>query len=238
MANLPRKVTQLVREHETVPYIPNIDSLSDEILRKKGFYHGYPCVHDHTIRALHGHWCYHCAEKIRDNICGFDINYMNGNYKHKYFDLWRKIPVGNPEDCWEAPSITNKRLCMPSYRSGHSKQNSANVTTHKAIYQCAWGDIGAMFVTRICGNKHCLNPLHLISSWNRLFAPSVISPFEYEFKPEKLMQFARLKQKEDLKQIREHKYKRTIQHPIVHKNSPDYDERYSSAYSVEWPETS
>jgi hypothetical protein len=237
MANLPRKVTQIVREHETFAYIPNIDSLSDAVLKGKGFYRGFPCAHDHTIRSLENHWCYHCAEKIRDNICGFDINYMNGNYKHKYYDLWLQIPVGHVEDCWEAPALTKKRICMPSYRSGYSDQNSANVNAHKAVYQCAWGDIGAMFVTRICGNKDCLNPLHLVSSWNRLFSPSTISPFEYSFKPEKLMQFARIREESDLKKVRERKYKQTIQHPLAHKDSPDYDEGYRNYYSVEWPET-
>lgn len=233
MANLPDKTLKLAETIPTFVYLKDVDSLSDEELDAKGYYRGYPCAHDHVIRDKQMHWCYHCAAKIRDNICGFDINYMNANYKHKYAALWAKIPVGHLEDCWEAPTITNKRLCMPSYRSAYSSQNSSNVTVHKIIYQCAWGDIGAMFVTRVCGNKKCLNPLHLISSWNRTFPPGLISPFEYEFKAEKLMQFAQVREQKQLQLLRERKYKHTIQHPLVHRNCPDYDEEYRQYYKIE-----
>jgi hypothetical protein len=233
MANLPQKTIKLAQTIPSFSHIPNIDSFSDEVLERHGYYKGFPCAHDHVIRNATDHWCYHCAAKIRDNICGFDVNYMNANYKHKYADLWSKIPVGYLEDCWEAPKLTKKRLCMPSYRSAYATQNSANVTVHKIVYQCAWGDIGAMFVTRVCGNKDCLNPLHLISSWNRTFPPGVISPFDYEFKPEKLMQFAKIKKSKELKILRERSYKQTIQHPLVHRNCPDYDEEYRQYYKIE-----
>lgn len=236
MANLPKKTVQVLQALPTITWIPDIDRLSEKQLNDVGYYKGFPCAHDHVIRDKEMHWCYHCALKIRDNICGFDINYMNANYKHKYAELWRQIPVGHLEDCWDAPKLTKKRLCMPSYRSLYAKQNSANVTVHKIIYQSAWGDIGAMFVTRVCGNKSCLNPLHLISSWNRTFPPGVISPFEYEFKPEKLMQFARMREEKQLKMLREHKYKQTIQHPLVHRNCPDYDDEYRQYYKIECPE--
>jgi hypothetical protein len=236
VANLPQKTIKLAQTLPSFIYLSNIDSLSDEILKTNSYYRGFPCAHDHVIRNTQSHWCYHCATKIRDNICGFDVNYMNGNYKHKYADLWSKIPVGHLEDCWDAPKLTKKRLCMPSYRSAYASQNSANVNVHKAVYQSAWGDIGSMFVTRVCGNSACLNPLHLISSWNRTFPPGTISPFDYEFKPEKLMQFAHLRKTKDLQKLREHKYKQTIQNPLAHQNCPDYDEEYRQYYKIECPE--
>lgn len=233
MANIPKKTLQALQTTPGFIHIPDICHLSEKQLNIYGFYRGFPCAHDHVIREKTNHWCYQCAEKIRDNICGFDVNYMNGNYKHKYVELWRQVAVGPLEDCWESPSLVKKRICMPSYRSQYSKQLSSNVNAHKAIYQSAWGDIGNMFVTRVCGNNKCLNPLHLISSWNRLFPPSTISPFDHEFKPEKLMQFARIKEETQLKHLREYKYKRTIQHPLVNRNCPDYDEEYRQYYKIE-----
>jgi hypothetical protein len=237
MANIPRKIKTLVREHESFRHVANVEELSPEQLTENGLYKGYPCAHGHSIRSLDGHWCYQCAAKIRDNICGFDLNYLDKDYKHRYAELWSKIQVGPFEDCWEAPELTKARIRMPSYRSLYARDKATNVTAQKAIYQCAWGDIGSMFVTRVCDNKNCLNPLHLVSSWNRLFPPSVISPFDYEFKPEKLMQFARLSDETQIKILRERGRKQTIQHPLVHRNCPDYDEEYKQYYKIEWQET-
>jgi hypothetical protein len=50
-----------------------------------------------------------------------------------------------------------------------------------------------MVVTHLCGNPRCGNPLHLISSWNKLFYPEDIHPFELEFQAEKLMNYGRNK---------------------------------------------
>jgi hypothetical protein len=51
-----------------------------------------------------------------------------------------------------------------------------------------------MVVTHLCGNPRCGNPLHLISSWNKLYYPETINPFELEFKAEKLMAYGRNKE--------------------------------------------
>lgn len=238
MANLPRKMTKIAHQHSDFRYVPNITALSTDELTQHGFYDGYPCAHGHTIRSLDNHWCYQCATKIRDNICGFDLNYLHPDYKHKYSSLWNQIAVGDPGECWEAPGLTKKRICMPSYRSLYTKDKSTNLNAQKAIYQCAWGDVGSMFVTRICDNKNCLNPLHLVSSWNRLFPPATISPFDHEFKPEKLMQFARSQDETQVRLLRERQYKRTIQHPLVNQNCSDYDDVYRQNYKIECQETS
>ena len=63
-------------------YIRDVDNASDEELDKQGYYRGYPCPHGHEIREKNNHWCYHCAIKIKSNICGFDLNYLhNSCYK-------------------------------------------------------------------------------------------------------------------------------------------------------------
>ena len=236
MANIPKKIANALKEHEFFRHVPNVESLSGDELTREGLYEGYPCAHGHTIRSLDGHWCYQCATLIRDNICGFDLNYLHKDYKHRYAELWSKIAVGPFDTCWESPELTHRRIRMPSYRSLYARDKATNVTAQKAIYQCAWGDIGSMFVTRVCDSKTCLNPLHLVSSWNRLFPPSLISPFDYEFKPEKLMQFARISDETQIKILRKKGQKQTIQHPLVHQNCPDYDDEYQQCYKIECQE--
>jgi hypothetical protein len=99
-----------------------------------------------------------------------------------------------------------------------------NVNVHKAIYQCAWGDIGSMVVTRTCKNLNCGNPLHMVSSWNRLYPPSAVNPFCIEFDAQKLMQYANLSKRIDARLLIEQHYKQTITHPLDAPEPPYYDE--------------
>jgi len=231
MANTVQKVLKASEDLSGFRYIKDIHNLSDELLGNKGYYRGFSCVYGHVIRDKSQHWCYECVRKIQSNNCAFDLNYVNGIYKTRLLMLWRQIPVGHFEDCWEAPQLTEKRICFPSYRAGFSKQVSDNISAHKVIYQCTWGDVGKMFVTKLCKNKACLNPLHLVSSWNRTFPPEIIYPFDYDFNPEKLMYAKKLEMRGEADQILEQKYKNTIQHPLVNKNTTNYDEDKAMCYA-------
>ena len=208
-------------------YIKDADNVSDEELNEQGYYRGYPCPHGHVIREKNNHWCYHCAIKIKSNICGFDLNYLHNDYKNKYYKLWQKIDVQGIHNCWEmdlkglnAP----KRVCFPSYRTFYSKQKSENVNAHKAIYQCAWGDVGSLSVTRVCGNPFCGNPLHMVSSWNKGHLPNSIQPFHIEFDAEKLMRIHTARSLNREQEVIQEKYKATITHPALVEAAPDYDE--------------
>lgn len=196
MANLHRSEKKLI-EAVKFRFIPFIDTLDDDQLNTAGYYRGFVCPHGHVIRDQTDNWCYHCVHKIQSNICGFDINYLHVEYKAKYEKLWKKITIGPMEECWPIDSpgaYSPKRVCMPSYRSAYSHQKSENLSFHKAIYNCAWGDVGGMVTTRLCGNPRCGNPLHMVSSWNKLFAPETIHPFELEFQAEKLMVYGKHKE--------------------------------------------
>lgn len=184
-------------------FVKNIESMSDEELNDYGYYYGYPCPHGHVIRDKEQHWCYHCVLKIISNNCGFDINFIDQLYKLKYFKLWSQVQVGDWDSCWEGP---RKMVSFPSYRSAYTTKKTENVSFHKAIYQCAWGDIGKGYVTRGCGNKNCVNPLHLVSNWNRFNPPKIIYPFIKEFEADKLMLFGK-------RIITEISMRPTISHP-------------------------
>lgn len=167
-------------------FISNIDSLTEEELLVHGYYKGFPCAHGHVIRDATSHWCYHCVRKIQTNICGFDVNYLHRHYKVRYESLWGMLNPGELTQCWEK-EFKNPRLSFPSYRSQRSERFAENVSIHKLIYQCAWGDIGNAWVTRTCKNPNCYNPLHLTSSWNAKFKPQTIAPFTTKFQYQKLM---------------------------------------------------
>jgi len=209
MADLYRSVKKSA-PGTSFQHVPGIEQMSEQTLAEIGYYKGFPCPHGHTIRHVEEHWCYLCIRKISSNICGFDINYLHTDYKTKYQKLWSRLKTGMLSDCWEIQNdsqYTPKRFCFPSYRSLYSKQKAENVTFHKAIYQCAWGDIGSHVVTRTCGNSLCGNPLHLTSSWNRPYPPRSISPFEIKFDPVKLMRYA---QSGNSYTLQESSFKRTI----------------------------
>lgn len=208
-------------------YIHDISCLSDDELSVHGYYRGYPCPHNHTIRDQEKHWCYHCAIKIQSNICGFDINYLHPYYKPRYYKLWHQINVQHPDDCWpiQLPGkLAPRRICIPSYRAAYSSQLSENVTPHKAIYQCAWGDVGSVPVTRICKDPWCGNPLHMASTFNRLYPPQTVHPFDIEFHPDKLMRISKARACNEVERLIHSAYKPTINHPLNAKDAPYYDE--------------
>ncbi len=230
MASVVKKLQQVEKEFgkPNFRHVSGIEALEEDRLNALGYYRGFACPHGHLIRDSEGHWCYECAKKILSNVCGFDINYLHADYKHKYAKLWKKITIGFPEDCWEmeAPGgTTPKRVCLPSYRSGYSRNKSENVNIHKAIYQCAWGDVGNMVVTRLCSNHACANPLHMVSSFNRSYPPASVTPLEVDFKAEKLMLFNRQSQRESgIRPVIEKEYKNVITHPEYVKDRPEYNE--------------
>lgn len=205
-------------------FVPDIESLGKQELLEHGYYRGYDCAHGHNIRDVEKHWCYHCVQKITSNVCGFDINYLDPKYRQRYLKLWAKIGIKNFDECWEVLPGVRKRMSMPSYRSHYSADKTANVTLHKLIYQCAWGDIGSCFVTRICRNPNCVNPLHLFSSWNRLNAPLGLHPFVTDVDPKKLMHAFHSKTKQPFNPVVQDCFKATIKHPNLLKNNTDYDE--------------
>ena len=214
---------------DTIPfrYVPDIDSKDKENLKENGYYRGFSCPHNHVIRDIETHFCYHCVEKILSNNCGFNINFINEEYKVKYLQLWKRVDIIGWDSCWPIDTPTNrgnKRVCFPSYRSFYSGQKAENVSFHKAIYQCAWGDVGSTFVTHLCKNKNCANPLHLVSNWNRRSPPAAIFPFTTEFEAEQLMLFNRTKLQNSIQTLIRRDMKPTITHPLDVADNSEYNE--------------
>lgn len=217
MANLNRLYGEVSHATQFV-YDPEIGVRSDQELDELGFYRGFFCPHGHTIRHKEKHWCYFCVQKIFSNSCGFDLNYLHPAYKIKYHKLWKRINIKEPFECWEIKTKTiysPERIKMPSYRSNYSVNLSENVSIHKAIYQCTWGDVGTFRVTKTCQNPKCVNPLHLVSSWNRVLPPKSINQLILNFDAEKIMLYNNHKNDVNLQNKG---MKMNIANPLEHKN--------------------
>lgn len=203
-------------------------SMEPETVERWGYYHGFPCAFGHTIRDSTNHWCYECVLKIKSNFCGFDINYLHLDYKASMHRLWKRVEIGHWEECWNINDLGSKapkRVWMPSYRSLTDSTTGNNVTVQKAIYTCAWGDVGRLTVSRTCNNIKCCNPLHMVTSWNRKDSPEVISPFCTDYQVEKLMYLAELERKgEDVSRVIQSSFRISITAPKNVQIDPKYNE--------------
>lgn len=203
-------------------------STEPETLKRWGYYQGFPCAFGHTIRDSTNHWCYECVLKIKSNFCGFDLNYLNLDYKASMHRLWRRVEIGPWDECWDITDPGTKalnRVWMPSYRSLTDRTTGNNVTVQKAIYTCAWGDVGRLTVSRTCNNPRCCNPLHMVSSWNRKSPPKVVAPFCTEYQVEKLMLLADMERKGlDVTKVIQREYKASITAPKDAQIDPKYNE--------------
>jgi hypothetical protein len=206
-------------------YLRSMDSKTAE---RWGYYQGFPCAFGHTIRDSTNHWCYECVLKIKSNFCGFDINYLNLDYKTPMHRLWQRVQVGPWDECWDITDPGTKalnRVWMPSYRSSTDSSVGNNVTVQKAIYTSAWGDVGRLTVSRTCNNPRCCNPLHMVSSWNRKTPPKVVSPFCTEYQVEKLMLLADLERKGiDANKVIQREFRASITAPKDAQIDPKYNE--------------
>jgi len=197
------------------------DDLPDDVLDALNLYHGFPCLHGHTVRNKDKHWCYECALNIQANRCGFDINYLEPLYwRRPYIELLNNLKINSSAEPWYYKD-NRRRIGFYSHRSLGKENMKDNVSIHKLIYQLAWGDVGSLSVTRIHPDRNTVNPLHLKSYWNRFAYPREIHPFEPKFNWEKILQAHHVSPNE----IMESQYKNTIQHPLeVSEELPAYHE--------------
>ena len=70
-------------------------------------------------------------------------------------NLWPKIDVRGPDECWEWTAERNHR----GY--GRVKLNKVRYSAHRIAYKLAKGDPGNLFVCHSCDNPKCCNPNHL-----------------------------------------------------------------------------
>ncbi len=74
--------------------------------------------------------------------------------------FWNKVNIGQADECWEwTASFTGK----PGNTYGQVWHNGYNWGAHRLAYTFAVGDIPeGMEIGHTCGNRHCMNPRHLI----------------------------------------------------------------------------
>jgi hypothetical protein len=168
-------------------------------LDEQGFYEGTPCHRGHSIRDKEKHWCYHCVQMIQSGICGVDFNYMEYQYRTKLYHFLNEVleesgmTVANTAKCWLPRAESGwprKTVNYDSWKTHfHAKGHDYREKLPKVMYTLFHGDIGKMSVTRTCGNKQCLNPLHLTSSWNFLHLPTKFDYLHLELDQSKMSTF-------------------------------------------------
>jgi hypothetical protein len=168
-------------------------------LDEQGFYEGTPCHRGHTIRDKEKHWCYHCVKMIQSGLCGVDFNYMEYQYRPKFYHFFNEVleeadvSIADTDKCWTPKAESGwskKTLTYDSWKTHfHSKGRDYRENLPKVMYTLFHGDIGKMSVTRSCGNKQCLNPLHLTSSWNFLHPPTKFDYLHLELEKDKMATF-------------------------------------------------
>jgi len=209
---VPEKKQRIV-----LPFHKDIDILDAEGLENLGLYRGMDCIHGHSIRNIKDKWCYHCAHRISVNSCGFDINYIDSEYKIRFLEFLKHVDVKGTNECWPC-DIKSKRMTFPSYRSESSKAFSENLMVAKIMYTAAWGDIGSLRLTRkkdVCKVDNCVNPLHWECVLNIDVAPKTIHPLVYELDFAKIKHYGILKQQKKVEDYRLSQFKKHIIHPSL-----------------------
>jgi hypothetical protein len=205
------------RQPFILPFHPDINNLDDEGLIQLGLQRGMECIHGHSIRNIKDKWCYHCAHKISINSCGFDVNYLHHEYKVRFLEFLKHVEIKGPDECWPC-DIKTKRMTFPSYRSAASKSFAENLMVSKIMYTAAWGDIGALRLTRkknVCTIDNCVNPLHWECVLNLDVAPNLIHPLDTELNFAKIKHYSVLKEKNMLEEYRHTQLKKYIRHPSL-----------------------
>ena len=183
-------------------------------IRDQGFYQGFPCHLGHTIRHEDDHWCYECVRRIQSNVVGLDVNFINEFYRDDVLTALSHVSIKDPSECWINEGAD--RYYFPNW-SRTVKNRRVKVNMTKIMYRIFWGDIGRMSCTRhvsVCGNPKCVNPLHLVSSWNTRLPPRTLHYMDLKVVPEKIAVMAlREHNKMSIDDILTRLYKPTIIHP-------------------------
>tara|TARA_E500000318_G_C3514871_1_gene193908 strand:+ start:254 stop:913 length:660 start_codon:yes stop_codon:yes gene_type:complete len=200
-----------------LPFHKDVDSLDKKSLENLGLYRGMQCIHGHDIRSIKDKWCYHCAHKISINSCGFDVNYIESEYKVRFLEFLKHVELKGIEECWPC-DIKTKRMTFPSYRSESSKAFSENLMVAKIMYTAAWGDIGSLRIQRkknICTIDNCVNPLHWECVLNLNVSPKSIHPLIFDLDFAKIKHYGVLKKQKKLEAYRLTQFKNYIKHPSL-----------------------
>lgn len=211
-----RKVPEK-KQRIVLPFHKDIDTLDAQGLENLGLYRGMECVHGHSIRNIQDKWCYHCAHRISVNSCGFDVNYIDSEYKIRFLEFLKHVEIKGTDECWPC-DIKTKRFTFPSYRSESSAAFSENFGVAKIMYTAAWGDIGALRLTRkkgVCTIDNCVNPLHWECILNLDVPPKTIHPLVFELDFAKIKHYGILKQQKKVEDYRLAQFKKHIIHPSL-----------------------
>jgi len=190
-------------------------------IREQGFYYGFPCHLGHTVRHEEDHWCYECVRRIQSNVVGLDVNFINDYYRNDVIKALNQVSIGDSTECWENKG--SERLYFSSWTRLNNRRRT-KVKVSKLLYTLFWGDVGKLSVTRhikVCENPNCVNPLHLVCTWNTRLPPRHFHYMDLQIQPKKMAVMAlREHNKMSIDDILMKLYKPTILHPKERRENP------------------
>ena len=190
-------------------------------IREQGFYYGFPCHLGHTVRHEEDHWCYECVRRIQSNVVGLHVNFINDYYRNDVIKALNQVSIGDSTECWENKG--SERLYFSSWTRLNNRRRT-KVKVSKLLYTLFWGDVGKLSVTRhikVCENPNCVNPLHLVCTWNTRLPPRHFHYMDLQIQPKKMAVMAlREHNKMSIDDILMKLYKPTILHPKERRENP------------------
>lgn len=154
------------------------------------------CFHkDHSIGCKDGriprysdsHACIKCISALTEGRFTLDVHTIHKKHRNKFLTFWSMVDIQGPDDCWHwngkktksGQSIFDVTRHWTSGR-GFAAQRSAVWFTH--------GDVGRLPIKSICGNPHCVNPLHLrVKGVPHFFHRRHLRNIDLEFNSRKLI---------------------------------------------------
>ena len=74
-------------------------------------------------------------------------------------DVWKRVKIGEPDECWEWQGATLLGDCLPY---GRMRLRGVQTYAHRVAYEAHYGEApGPLHVLHSCDNPRCCNPAHL-----------------------------------------------------------------------------
>ena len=149
------------------------------------------------------------------------VNFINDYYRNDVIKALNQVSIGDSTECWENKG--SERLYFSSWTRLNNRRRT-KVKVSKLLYTLFWGDVGKLSVTRhikVCENPNCVNPLHLVCTWNTRLPPRHFHYMDLQIQPKKMAVMAlREHNKMSIDDILMKLYKPTILHPKERRENP------------------
>jgi hypothetical protein len=138
-------------------------------------------------RYADSHACVRCISALTEGRLTLDVHRIHQKHRRKFLEFWSFVQMGEPDECWEWQGVTYSSG-SPAYRIKRFWSRASQFSASRAAAWFAWGDIGRLPITQVCGNIKCCNPLHIrVKSVPHFYHHRRLQLVDLEFSAAKLM---------------------------------------------------